>query len=160
VIQHLALNPAYQPVYYQNQSVQTLAQISLQIASIGTQTPFNATQPYPLPAFQPSASRSDRLVNIFWLLSLAFSLCSVFLVTLVQQWVRSYMDVFYRSSKPLKTARIRQFLFEGIEWLEPLPAVAGAVRPFHPQASLIGCIQLRSHDVNCCGPKPKSYLLL
>ena len=34
------------------------------------------------------------------------------------------MGVFQRSSKPLKTARIRQFLFEGVE---PLPAVAGAV---------------------------------
>ena len=121
-IQDLEANPAYQSAYYQNQSVQILAQISLQIASIGTQTPFNATQPSPLPAFQPSAS--DRLVNIFWLLSLVFSLCAALLATLVQQWVRSYMGVFQRSSKPLKTARIRQFLFEGVE---PLPAVAGAV---------------------------------
>jgi len=121
-IQDLEANPAYQSVYYQDQSVQLLAQISLQIASIGTQTPFNATQPSPPPAFQPSAS--DRLVNIFWLLSLVFSLCAALLATLVQQWVRSYMGVFQRSSKPLKTARIRQFLFEGVE---PLPAVASAV---------------------------------
>ena len=57
-------------------------------------------------------------------MSLVFSLCAALLATLVQQWVRSYMGVFQRSSNPLKTARIRQFLFEGVDLL---PVVAEAV---------------------------------
>ena len=122
MIQNLQVDPASQTVYYQNQTVQILAQISQQIASIGTPIPLNITQPLPLPTFQPSAS--DRRVNIFWLMSLVFSLCAALLATLVQQWVRSYMGVFQRSSNPLKTARVRQFLFEGVDFL---PVVAEAV---------------------------------
>ena len=57
-------------------------------------------------------------------MSLVFSLCAALLATLVQQWVRSYMGVFQRSSNPLKTARVRQFLFEGVDLL---PVVAEAV---------------------------------
>ena len=57
-------------------------------------------------------------------MSLVFSLCAALFATLVQQWVRSYMGVFQRSSNPLKTARVRQFLFEGVDLL---PVVAEAV---------------------------------
>jgi hypothetical protein len=115
-------DPTKQSVYYLNQSVQILAQISQQIASIGNQIPLNVTQPLPHPTFHPSAS--DRRVNVYWLMSLVFSLCAALLATLVQQWVRSYMRVFQRSGNPLKTARIRLFLFEGVELL---PVVAEAV---------------------------------
>ena len=102
---------------HQNQTVQILAQISQQIASIGTQTriSFNTT-------FQPSVS--DRRVNVCWLMNPVFSLCAALLVTLVQKWVRSYMGAFQRSSNPLKTARVRQFLFEGVDFL---PLVAEAI---------------------------------
>jgi Family of unknown function (DUF6535) len=57
-------------------------------------------------------------------MSLVFSLSAALVATLVQQWVRSYMRVFQRSSNPLKTSRIRLFLFEGVEFL---PVVAEAV---------------------------------
>ena len=101
------------------------AKATQQITSIGTtgtQIPLNITQPLPHPTFRPSDS--DRRVNVCWLMSLVFSLCAALLATLVQQWVRSYMGVFQRSSNPLKTARLRQFLFEGVGLL---PVVAEAV---------------------------------
>ncbi|KAI9462668.1 hypothetical protein F5148DRAFT_212707 [Russula earlei] len=121
-IQDLTVNPLEQSVYYQQQTVRLLAQVSQQIASIGTPTSINPTIPPPFPTFHPSAS--DRRVNIVWLVSLVCSLSAALLATLVQQWVRAYMRVFQQSSKPLKTARIRLFLFEGVKFL---PVVAEAV---------------------------------
>ena len=61
---------------------------------------------------------------MFWLISLVCSLSAALLATLVQQWVRAYMRVFQHSRNPLKAARIRLFLFEGVE---RLPMVAEAV---------------------------------
>ena len=117
------MNPALESVYYQNQSLQILAQISQQIASIGTQTqiPLNVTQPPPYPIVHPSAS--DRRVNVFWLMSLVCSLSASLLATVVQQWTRSYLRVYQRSKNPLKTARIQTFLSEGLE-LMPMMAEA------------------------------------
>ena len=115
------MNPAQQSVYYQYQSVQILAQISQQIASIGTQIPLNVTQPLPYPIFHPSAS--DRRVNVFWLMSLVSSLSASLLATVVQQWTRSYLHVYQRSKNPLKTARIQMILSEGLE-LMPMMAEA------------------------------------
>jgi len=120
-IQDLGSNPALESVYYQNQSLQILIQISQQIASIGTQIPLNVTQPSPYPIFHPSAS--DRRVNVFWLMSLVFSLSASLLATVVQQWTRSYLHVYQRSNDPLKTARIRMILYEGLE-LMPMMAEA------------------------------------
>jgi len=115
----LKVNPADRSAYYQNQTVHMLDRISQQLASNGNQIPADFNPPLPYPAFH--SSPSDRRVNIFWLMSLVFSLSAALLATLVQQWVRAYMCVFQQSSNPLKTARIRQFLFEGAE---RLPAVA------------------------------------
>jgi hypothetical protein len=59
-------------------------------------------------------------------MSLVFSLSAALLATLVQQWVRDYMHVFQRYSNPLKSARLRQYLYEGVEgWY--MPAVAESV---------------------------------
>jgi hypothetical protein len=118
-IQDLKVNSVDQSAYYQNQTVQMLDQISQQLASTGDQISTNSNLPLPYPTFHPSAS--DRRVNIFWLISLVCSLSAALLATLVQQWVRAYMRVFQQSSNPLKTARIRQFLFEGAN---SLPTVA------------------------------------
>lgn len=115
------MNPAQQSVHYQDQTVQFLAQISQQIASIGTQIPLNVTQPLPFPNFHPSAS--DRRVNIFWLMSLVFSLSASLLATAVQQWTRSYLRVYQGAKKPLKTARVQTFLSGGLE-LMPMMAEA------------------------------------
>ena len=96
-----------------------LDRISQQLASVGSQISTNFTPPSPYPTFH--ARSSDRRVNIFWLISLICSLSAALLATLVQQWVRSYIR---KSSNPLKTARIRLFLFEGTE---RIPMVAEAV---------------------------------
>jgi hypothetical protein len=117
-IQDLKVNPADQSAYYQNQTVQMLDRISQQLASADRHISFDYTPPSPY-QFNPSAS--DRRVNIFWFISLVCSLSATLLATLVQQWVRAYMRVFQQSSNPLKTARMRQFLYDGAK---RLPTVA------------------------------------
>src|SRR5216684_8144434 len=117
-IRDLKVNPADQSAYYQQQSIQLLDRISQQLAS-GGQMPTNFTPPQPYPPFH--ISTSDRRVNIFWLISLVCSTSAALLATLVQQWVRAYMRIFQQSNNPLKTARIRLFLYEGAKHL---PTVA------------------------------------
>ena len=59
-------------------------------------------------------------------MALVFSLLAALLAILVQQWVRNYMHVFQRYSDPLKSSRLRQYLYEGCEgWY--MPKVAEAV---------------------------------
>ncbi|KAH9003562.1 hypothetical protein EDB86DRAFT_3100092 [Lactarius hatsudake] len=139
-----------QSAYYQQQSVAILAQISQQIASAVLQVsvPSTATSPTvpqpsvlstaqqvfipstaqqvsplstsppPYPAFTPSFP--DIRVNAFWLVSLVCSLSAALLAILIQQWVRSYMQVFQRYDHPLKRARFRQFFFEGAKGMRKL----------------------------------------
>ena len=100
-------------VNYQQQTVGLLTQISRQFASIAPQVPIPSPpslQPYP--AFSPSPS--DVRVNVFWFMSLVFSLSAALSATLVQQWVRYHMQVF-RYGHPLKSARLRHYLYEGLE---------------------------------------------
>ncbi|KAH9017068.1 hypothetical protein EDB84DRAFT_1276664, partial [Lactarius hengduanensis] len=87
-LQNLQPDPAQQSVYYHQQSVAMLAQISQQIASITPQVSVPSTPPPPYPAFHPSAT--DVQVNVFWLMGLVLSLSAALFATLVQQWVRSY----------------------------------------------------------------------
>ncbi|KAI9456380.1 hypothetical protein BJY52DRAFT_1212963 [Lactarius psammicola] len=137
-LQNLQVDPAKQSAYYQEQSVAMLAQISQQIASIAQQlsvpsispqvltpspvaqfsvpsTPqqvsISSTPPPLYPAFEPSLP--DIRVNIYWLIGLVCSLSAALLAILIQQWVRSYMQVFQRYDHPLKRARFRQFFFDG-----------------------------------------------
>jgi len=122
-IQDLEVNPAYQSSLLPESD---LSNSSPDIATnrIDWHTDsLNIPQILPHPTFHPLASVSDRRVNVCWLMSPVFSLCAAFLATLVQQWVRSHMGAFQRSSQPLKTARVRQFLFEGVDLL-PLVAEA------------------------------------
>ena len=110
-------------VYYQQQNVALLAQISKQVSSIAPQVSIPSALPTPYPTFSPNPS--DVRVNVFWFMSLVFSLTAALLATLVQQWVRDYMHVFQRYSNPLKSARLRQYLYEGAEgWYMPLVAEA------------------------------------
>ena len=99
-------------VFYQQQNVALLAQISKQISSIAPQVTIPST---PLSSYDFSPNASDVRVNAFWFMSLVFSLSAALLATLVQQWVRDYMHVFQRYSNPLKSARLRQYLYEGVE---------------------------------------------
>ena len=58
-------------------------------------------------------------------MALTFSLSAALLAILVQQWVRDYMHIFQRYSDPLKSARMRQYLYEGSEgWYMPTAAEA------------------------------------
>jgi hypothetical protein len=59
-------------------------------------------------------------VNAFWIVGLVCSLSAALLAILIQQWVRSYMQVFQRYDHPLKRARFRQFFFEGSEGMRNL----------------------------------------
>jgi hypothetical protein len=109
-------------VFYQQQHLVLLAQISEQISSIAPQVSIPST---PLPSYNFSPNASDVRVNAFWFMSLIFSLSAALLATLVQQWVRDYMHVFQRYSNPLKCARLRQYLYEGVEgWYMPRVATS------------------------------------
>ncbi|KAH8986162.1 hypothetical protein EDB83DRAFT_2240436 [Lactarius deliciosus] len=120
-IHDLQVDPAQQMVYYQQQNVALLAQISTQVSFIAPQVSIPSTPPPPYPDFSPTLS--DVRVNAFWFMSLVFSISAALLATLVQQWVRDYMHVFQRYSNPLKSARLRQYLYEGAEgWYMPLVA--------------------------------------
>ena len=103
---NLQVDPAQQMVYYQQQNAALLAQISKQVASIAPQISIPSTLPTPYPEFSPQSSAIR--VNVYWFMSLVFSLSAALLATLVQQWVRDYMHVFQRYSNPLKSARLRQ----------------------------------------------------
>src|SRR5260221_3747132 len=98
-------------VYYLQQNVALLDQISRQIVSIAPQIPINST-PLAFPSFKPS--ETDIRVNVFWFMALIFSLVAALLAILTQQWVRNYMHVFQRYSDPLKCARLRQYLHDGL----------------------------------------------
>ncbi|KAH8994208.1 hypothetical protein EDB92DRAFT_1815149 [Lactarius akahatsu] len=110
-LKNLQPDPAQQSVYYQQQSIAMLAQISQQIASIAPQVPISSTPPPPYPAFKPSDTA--RQVNFAWLLGLVLSLCAALLATFIQQRVRSYMEALQEYDHPLKRARFRQFFFQG-----------------------------------------------
>ena len=121
--QNLQVNPTDQMVYYLQQHSTILSQISQQIASIAPQVSIPSTPPPPFPPFIPSAS--DIRINAFWFMALAFSLSAALLAILVQQWVRNYMHVFQRYSDPQKSARMRQYLYEGsTTWYMPIAAEA------------------------------------
>ncbi|KAF8487239.1 hypothetical protein DFH94DRAFT_621710, partial [Russula ochroleuca] len=120
--QNLQPNPAQQSAYFQQQSTILLNQISHQLVSLGAQIPSNLSLPGPT----LSPSRSDVRVNTCWFISLVSSLSAALLATLVQRWARYHMHVFQRYGHPLKIARIRQYLHEGVERWHML-AIAEAV---------------------------------
>ena len=125
--QDLKPSPADETVYYLRQHSTILSQISVQLSSIAPQVTIPSTPPPPFPQFSPLAS--DVRVNVFWFMALAFSLLAALLAILVQQWVRKYMHVFQRYGDPLKSSRLRQYLYEGCErWY--MPRVAEAVPGF------------------------------
>ena len=122
--QNIQQNPAQQSAFWQQQSVVLLDRISQQLSSLGAQGSFPSNLSLSGPTVNPSAS--DIRVNIYWHISLVFSLSAALLATLVQRWARDYMHIFQRYSHPLKVARIRQYLHEGAKnW--HMRAIAEAV---------------------------------
>ncbi|KAH9051693.1 hypothetical protein EDB87DRAFT_1541983, partial [Lactarius vividus] len=112
-LQNLQPDPAKQSIYYHQQSVAMLAQISQQLAYIVPEVSVPSAPPPPYSESDFNPSNSDLRVNALWLGGLVCSLSAALFATLVQQWVRSYMKVFQRYDHPLKRARFRQFFFEG-----------------------------------------------
>ncbi|KAF8798278.1 hypothetical protein BYT27DRAFT_7058745, partial [Phlegmacium glaucopus] len=93
-----------------NQTVVLLAQISQQLGPNGSQTIISPLQPLEQFKLNPS----DLRVNIFWYMSLGFSITAALGATLVQQWVRDYLQVFQRLSTSLERSRMRHYLFHGL----------------------------------------------
>ncbi|KAI0064347.1 hypothetical protein BV25DRAFT_1787435, partial [Artomyces pyxidatus] len=90
-------------------TVQLLAQISQQLSgdSTSSQPPSSSTP------FRPS--NSTVRVNVFWFLSLVLSVSCALGAILVQQWARRYLRMTQRPSAPYRRARIRSYLFNGVE---------------------------------------------
>ena len=121
--QDLTPSPADEMVYYLRQHSTILSQISVKLSFIAPQVSIPSTPPPPFPAFNPLVS--DVRVNIFWFMSLVFSLLAALLAILVQQWVCDYMHVFQRYGDPLKSSRLRQYLYEKCKgWYMPIVAEA------------------------------------
>jgi hypothetical protein len=116
-LQSLQASPAQESTYYQQQSVAVLVQISQQIASIVPQV---SIPPLPPPYSAAPPTSSVIRVNVCWLIGLVCSLSAALLAILVQQWIRSYMQVFRRYNHPLKRARFRQFYFEDAKRMQLL----------------------------------------
>ncbi|TDL16748.1 hypothetical protein BD410DRAFT_683947, partial [Rickenella mellea] len=89
-------------------TVDVLLQISRQLANV-TEEPIRMR-----PSFQPDST--DIAINIFWFLSLAFSLACALAAVLVRQWARQYLRYPRSFSSTTEQARARQFLFENVEW--------------------------------------------
>ncbi|KAI0263531.1 hypothetical protein BC834DRAFT_1033873 [Gloeopeniophorella convolvens] len=119
VNQNLQADPAQENAFHSQRTVAMLGQIFQQIAGLAPQSPIPPAQPQPFPA------QSDIHVNVYWFMSLVFSLTAALTATIVQQWVRDYMRIYQRYSHPLKSARVRQLLYEAEGWY--IPVVADAV---------------------------------
>ncbi|KAF8492545.1 hypothetical protein F5888DRAFT_1927607, partial [Russula emetica] len=104
-----------------------LSQISKQLAALSSGSSISIPSGLPGQDFQPSSSAIR--VNILWFISLVLSLTCALLATLMQQWVRRYLQTSQRWYAPYKRARIRTFFAEGIERfglpvaVEALPAL-------------------------------------
>ncbi|KAI9433331.1 hypothetical protein H4582DRAFT_2082488 [Lactarius indigo] len=73
----------------------------------------NVSIPLTPPPFSPP--RYAIWVNSLWFLSLAISLTSALLATLLQQWARRYIKITQPRYSPHRRGRIRAFFYEGID---------------------------------------------
>lgn len=104
-----------------------LAAISQQLAA--SSNPSISNQPAPSVDQLSGSFRVDNQtlrVNAYWFVSLTLSLICAFSATLVKQWARNYMVEIARQSVVYKRARVRAFLFEGIQSFH-LPALVHAI---------------------------------
>ncbi|KAF8150871.1 hypothetical protein B0H34DRAFT_154850 [Crassisporium funariophilum] len=93
-----------------------LQQILLQAHIANSPNPSAAAPLPPLPVFVPSAS--DVRVNVFWFMSLALSLATVFIGILCLQWLREYQREI--PLDPREAISLRQLRYEGLmAWKVP-----------------------------------------
>ncbi|KAF8460575.1 hypothetical protein DFH94DRAFT_123791 [Russula ochroleuca] len=112
-IQDLRPDPQDKPTFYLENIYQLLADTNVSRASISS----TVAQP---PPFSPP--KYAIWVNSLWFSSLAISLTSALLATLLQQWTRRYIRVSQPLGSPQKRARLRQFFFGGVDNLHFLLA--------------------------------------
>ena len=115
------------------QTVTLLAQVSQQLVAISNGTV--------LPTPPPLSNSPDNLpaavrVNVLWLLSLAISITCALLATLIQQWCRRYMALSYLHDMPHERARVRTFLFTGMEYFRMRQAVEAIPMLLHTSVFL------------------------
>ncbi|KAJ7574996.1 hypothetical protein C8J56DRAFT_458006 [Mycena floridula] len=91
-------------------TVVLLYQISQQLSTITNTTELIVS----LPDFGTSPTLAV-ITNIFWFLSLALSLTCALTATLIEQWASDYVRTIERREAPAIKARIRAYLFEGVE---------------------------------------------
>ncbi|KAG6899779.1 hypothetical protein C0993_006965 [Termitomyces sp. T159_Od127] len=89
-----------------------LGHISLQLAALANGTHRVQPDPEPVPFEPPVAS---LLCNVFWFLSLAFSLAGALAATLVEQWTRNYLTAVQKHPAPQIRARVRAYLYQGLQ---------------------------------------------
>ncbi|CAK5263567.1 unnamed protein product [Mycena citricolor] len=128
------LNPdsGSQTVVLLTQTVALLGQISLQLANMNNGTAMVDALP-PTAAFSPPAS--SLVCNVLWFTSLALSLSSALVATLVKQWAQEYQHRTSMFSSPSVRARVYMYLFHGLQRFN-MHAVVG-VPPLLLHASLL-----------------------
>ncbi|KAI9438692.1 hypothetical protein H4582DRAFT_191290, partial [Lactarius indigo] len=116
-----------------SQTVALLTQMSQQLVGISNGT--TLPTPPPLSNSPPNLPSAVR-VNILWLLSLAISITCALLATLIQQWTRRYMALSYLHDMPHERARVRTFLFTGMEHFRMRQAVEAIPMLLHTSVFL------------------------
>ncbi|KAI0266174.1 hypothetical protein BC834DRAFT_969673 [Gloeopeniophorella convolvens] len=104
-----------------DQTVALLNQVSRQLFAISNGERLTSPPSPNAVHFKPSASAIR--VNIMWFLSLALSLTCALSATLMQEWSRQYMELASHRGAPHKRARVRAYLFNGIERFQMARAV-------------------------------------
>ncbi|CAK5263557.1 unnamed protein product [Mycena citricolor] len=108
------LNPdsGSQTVVLLSQTVALLGQISVQLAHMNNGTLTTDALP-PAAAFSPPVS--SLVCNVLWFTSLALSLSSALVATLVKQWAQEYQHRTSMFSSPSVRAHVYMYLFHGLQ---------------------------------------------
>ena len=81
---------------------------------------------------QPSQPTASAIrVNALWILSLVLSLTCALAATLVQQWARQYLRHAQHRGAPHKRARMRAYIFDGIEKFKLKQAIEAITALLH-----------------------------
>jgi len=64
--------------------------------------------------------------NFLWFLSLSFAILTAFFAILVKHWSRNYLQTIERYPIPLQRARMRAYLFDGIQYFG-IPFITAAI---------------------------------
>ncbi|KAI9447639.1 hypothetical protein H4582DRAFT_12092 [Lactarius indigo] len=111
-----------------------LTQISQQLANASNATLLASVAAQNSQPFKPTASAVR--VNVLWFLSLALSLTCALSATLMQQWARRYQELARHRGAPHKRARMRAYIFNGIEGFKMTRVIEAMPALLHLSVSL------------------------